>query len=205
MDIESLSGMTLYAILFAVIFVESGILVGFWLPGDTVLFAAGLVAADPVADVSIVVLALGVPLVASLGALVGYLTGRRLGRPYLERRHATALARTEDFYERFGAVTLIAARFVPWARTFAPVLAGAVSMPRHRFGVAVVSGAIIWGTGLVLLGYAASSVPGLRDAALWIGLVVIVVSVLAGVAGELMRRRVARLREVEDPAEPSTI
>nr|WP_230204933.1 DedA family protein [Parafrankia elaeagni] len=189
--------MTLYAILFAVIFVESGVLVGFWLPGDTVLFAAGLLAADPAANVSIVVIAIGVPVAATLGAVVGYITGRRLGRPYLERRHTTALARTEDFYRRFGAATLVAARFVPWARTFAPVLAGAVSMPRHRFGVAVVTGALVWGTGLVLLGYAASSVPGLRDAALWIGIVVIVVSILAGVAGELLRRRVARLRGAE--------
>ncbi|OHV29286.1 hypothetical protein CC117_07930 [Parafrankia colletiae] len=197
MDIESLSGMTLYAILFAVIFVESGVLVGFWLPGDTVLFAAGLLAADPAANVSIVVIAIGVPVAATLGAIVGYITGHRLGRPYLERRHTTALARTENFYRRFGAATLVAARFVPWARTFAPVLAGAVSMPRHRFGVAVVTGALVWGTGLVLLGYAASSVPGLRDAALWIGIVVIVVSVLAGVAGELLRRRVARLRGAE--------
>ncbi|ONH58483.1 hypothetical protein CcI49_21210 [Frankia sp. CcI49] len=200
MDIEDLSGMTLYAILFAVIFVESGVLVGFWLPGDTVLFGAGLVAADPSADVSILVLALGVPVAASLGAVVGYATGRHLGRPYLERRHAGALVRTEDFYQRFGAATLIAARFVPWARTFAPVLAGAVSMPRHRFGAAVIAGAVIWGTGLVLLGYAASAVPGLRDAAVWIGVVVIVVSVLAGAGGELMRRRVARSRSVEDPA-----
>ncbi|MEX5707299.1 VTT domain-containing protein [Parafrankia sp. FMc6] len=202
MDIESLSGMTLYVILFAVIFAESGILVGFWLPGDTILFAAGLVAADPAADVSIVVVAVGVAVVASAGAVVGYVTGSHLGRPYLERRHARALGRTEEFYRRFGAVTLIAARFVPWARTFAPVLAGAVAMPRHRFGVAVVIGAVVWGTGLTLLGYEAASIPGLRDAALWIALVVIVVSVLAGAVGELLRRRVARPRGLAAPAGP---
>lgn len=198
----SLSGTTLYAVLFAVIFIESGVLVGFWLPGDTILFAAGLVAADGDADVSIYVLSVGVAAAASAGAIAGYYTGARLGRPFLERRHATALARTEEFYGRFGSVTLVAARFVPWARTFAPVLAGAVAMPWYRFLVAVVSGALVWGTGLLLLGYLASAVPGLRDAAGWLAGVVVVVSVVAGAGGELLRRRTARRRNA-DPAEES--
>ncbi|WP_261574652.1 DedA family protein [Frankia gtarii] len=194
MDVGSLSGTTLYIVLFAMIFTESGILIGFWLPGDTILFAAGLVAADAGADVSIYVLSVGVAVAASAGAAAGYYTGHRLGRPFLERRYASALARTEEFYRRFGAVTLVAARFVPWARTFAPVLAGAVAMPWHRFLVAVVSGAAVWGTGLILLGYAASAIPGLRDATGWLALVVVVASVLAGVGGELLRRRSARSR-----------
>lgn len=200
MDVESLSGITLYVILFVVIFVESGILVGFWLPGNTVLFGAGLVAADPAADASITVLALGVPLAAVLGAILGYATGHRLGRPYLERRYPSVLGRTEVFYQRYGAVTLIATRFVPWVRTFAPVLAGAVAMPRYRFGAAIVTGALIWGAGLVLLGYAASSVPGLRDTALLVGSCVVVVSVLAGAVGERMRRRALRPRDTERSA-----
>ncbi|WP_055750110.1 DedA family protein [Frankia sp. AvcI1] len=202
MDVGSLSGTTLYIVLFAMIFTESGILIGFWLPGDTILFAAGLVAADAGADVSIYVLSVGVALAASAGAAAGYYTGHRLGRPFLERRYAPALARTEEFYRRFGAVTLVAARFVPWARTFAPVLAGAVAMPWHRFLLAVVSGAVVWGTGLILLGYAASAIPGLRDATGWLALVVVAVSVLAGVGGELLRRRTARGRSARGQSDP---
>ncbi|WP_341477187.1 DedA family protein [Frankia canadensis] len=199
----SLSGTTLYAVLFAVIFIESGVLVGFWLPGDTILFAAGLVAADGDAGVSIYVLCVGVAIAASLGAMAGYYTGVRLGRPYLERRHASALARTEQFYGRYGSVTLIVARFVPWARTFAPVLAGAVAMPWYRFLAAVVSGALVWGTGLILLGYLASAIPGLRDAAGWLAAVVVVVSVVAGVGGELLRRHRSR-HEAGDPGTDGT-
>lgn len=194
MDVDGLSGMTLYVVLFSIIFVESGILIGFWLPGDTILFAAGLVAADGSAGVSISILSIGVAAAATLGAAVGYYTGHRLGRPYLERRHATALDRTEEFYRRFGTITLVAARFVPWARTFAPVLAGAVAMPWSRFAVAVTLGAVVWGTGLILLGYEAAAIPGLRDAALWIALVVVAVSIATGMVGELLRRRAGRVR-----------
>ncbi|WP_462186400.1 MULTISPECIES: DedA family protein [unclassified Frankia] len=192
-DVGSLSGMTLYVVLFAVIFVESGILIGFWLPGDTILFAAGLMAADAASNVSVAVLSIGVAAAATVGAVAGYYTGHRLGRPYLERRYGTVLARTEEFYRRFGPLTLVAARFVPWARTFAPVLAGAVAMSWSRFLIAVMLGSLVWGTGLILLGYTAAAIPGLRDAAVWIALVVIAISVIAGIAGELLRRRSGRL------------
>jgi membrane-associated protein len=193
-DVGSLSGMTLYIVIFLIIFVESGILIGFWLPGDTVLVAAGLVAADAGDGTSVAVLAAGVPVMAVAGALVGYLTGSRLGRPYLRRRHGTVLDRTERFYQRFGTAALVAARFVPWARTFAPVLAGAVQMPRSRFLAAVVAGALLWGTGLIMLGYEAASVPGLRGVGVWAALVVVLGSVAGGLLGELLRRRAARLR-----------
>ncbi|CAO5190247.1 membrane-associated protein [Frankia sp. AiPs1] len=193
-DVGHLSGTTLYIVVFAMIFIESGVLVGFWLPGDTILFAAGLVAADSAADVSIYALSGGVAIAASLGAATGYYTGARLGRPYLERRHASALVRTEEFYRRFGSVTLIAARFVPWARTFAPVLAGAVAMPRSRFLAAAAAGALVWGSGLILVGYVAAEIPGLRDAVGWFAAVVVLGSVLAGIGGELLRRRATRRR-----------
>jgi membrane-associated protein len=204
MNVDGLSGLALYATVFTIIFVETGIPIGFWLPGDTILFAAGLLVADPAADASLPVLATGVTIAAVAGAMVGYLTGYRLGRPYLARRHGALLARTEGFYERFGSVTLIASRFVPWARTFAPLLAGAVRMPRSRFLTAAVLGAVIWGTGLTSLGYLGASLPGVRDAANWVAVVVIVVSVLAGVLGEVLRRRGNRAeRPTPPPATPT--
>ncbi|MBL7501347.1 DedA family protein [Frankia sp. CNm7] len=192
MDVDRLSGLTLYATVFMIVFLESGVPFGFWLPGDAMLFATGLMAADPKYEISLPVLAAGVTVAAVAGVWVGYLTGRRLGRPWLERRHKKTLQRTEAFYERFGAITLIAARFVPWARTFAPILAGAVRMPPARFMVVAVVGAVIWGTGLTSLGYVAASVPFLEEMAWWLAPVVLVLAVASGVAGELLRRRAGR-------------
>ena len=163
MDLAGLTGLALYVVLFVVVFVESGILIGFWLPGDTILFAAGLLAADPDNRVSVAVLAAGVTFAAVAGAFVGYATGARLGRSYLERRYGGLLGRAETFYRRYGTATLVAARFVPWLRTFAPVMAGAVAMPKLAFARAVAAGALVWGTGLVLLGYGAAEIPGLRS------------------------------------------
>jgi len=194
MDVDRLSGLTLYLTVFAIVFLESGVPIGFWLPGDAMLLATGLMAADPDHGVSLPVLAAGVTVMAVAGVCVGYVTGRRLGRPWMERRHKKLLDRTQAFYERFGPVTLVAARFVPWARTFAPILAGAVRMPWPRFLAAAVIGAVIWGTGLPALGYAASSLSGLDEATPWLAPAVVILSVVAGLAGELVRRRVSRRR-----------
>ncbi|MBL7489172.1 DedA family protein [Frankia sp. AgB1.9] len=192
MDVDHLSGLTLYLTVFAIVFLESGVPIGFWLPGDAMLFATGLMAANPAHRISLPVLAAGVTVMAVAGVCLGYVTGRRLGRPWLERRHQKILDRTETFYDRFGPVTLIAARFVPWARTFAPILAGAVRMPPARFLAAAAVGAVIWGTGIPALGYAASSVPGLKDATGWLAPAVVALSLAAGVPGELLRRRARR-------------
>jgi len=192
MDVDRLSGLTLYLTVFAIVFLESGVPIGFWLPGDAMLLATGLMAADSGRRVDLPVLAAGVVVMAVAGVCVGYVTGRRLGRPWLERRHRTLLERTEAFYERFGPVTLVAARFVPWARTFAPILAGAVRMPWPRFLGAAVVGAVIWGSGLPALGYAASSLPGLEASIPWLAPVVVLLSVLGGLGGELLRRRAIR-------------
>jgi membrane-associated protein len=203
-DLVGLTGLTLYVVLFVVIFAESGILVGFWLPGDTILFAAGLLAADPNTGVSVVVVAVGVTAAATAGAFVGYLTGARMGRSYLERRYGTLLARAEVFYERFGTMTLIAARFVPWLRTFAPVLAGAVAMPKRAFARAVAVGAVVWGTGLVLLGYAAADIPGLEDHAVWVAVAIVAGAVVSGLAAEWLRRRAASRAASPGPSIGST-
>lgn len=199
MDLVGLTGVALYVVLFVVVFVESGILIGFWLPGDTILFAAGLLAADPGTGVSVAVVAVGVTVAAIAGAFVGYFTGSRLGRSYLERRYGRLLDRADDFYRRFGTATLIAARFVPWLRTFAPVVAGAVAMPKWVFARAVVVGAALWGAGLVLLGYAAAGVPGLEDYAVWVAVAVVVGAVVSGLGIEWLRRR-ALARSGAQPA-----
>ncbi len=182
-DLETLSALALYVFVGALVFVESGLLVGFFLPGDTVLFAAGLYTADPRSGASVAVLATVVLVAAVTGDAVGYWFGRRTG-PALLRREGRVLNRAnldkaQRFYDRYGVLAIVAARWIPWVRVFAPVLAGVAGMPYGRFLVANVVGAVTWGVGLVVLGYYAASVPGLRNSAIAVGITVTVLSLTA--------------------------
>jgi membrane-associated protein len=161
-DLAGLTAGAIYAVVLGLVFVESGLVIGFWLPGDTVLFAAGLLAADPHRQLSVTLLAVGAAAAAFGGDAVGYLTGRRLGRPWLARRTARfghSLERAETFYARWGWSALVAARFIPWVRTFTPILAGVTKMRYAAFAGANVVGALAWGSGLVLLGFFSHSLP----------------------------------------------
>jgi membrane-associated protein len=190
-DLNGLTAGAVYLLVFGLVFVESGLLVGFFLPGDTVLFTAGLLAADPSRHLWLPALAVGAAVAAVAGDAVGYLSGRRLGRPWLERRSArfgSSLERAEAFYARWGWSAIVAARFVPWVRTFTPILAGVARMRYAVFGSANLVGALIWGSGLVVLGYLAHGAPWLRHAAYIVTAVAILGSVAAAV---LVRRRPA--------------
>ena len=167
-ELAGLTPTLVYVVAFGFVFVESGLLVGFLLPGDSLLFAAGLVAATEGSGVSLTVLIVGVLVAAVAGDSVGYAFGARLGRPWLQRRVAGGrldgrhLRRAEAFYERFGWFAVVAARWIPWVRTFTPILAGAARMPYRRFLPANVVGAVIWGPGLLVLGHLAATDPTLR-------------------------------------------
>ncbi|HET8616628.1 MAG TPA: DedA family protein [Actinomycetales bacterium] len=187
-DLATLSASAAYAVLFVLIFVESGLLVGFFLPGDTVLFAAGLLSARPGSALSLEVLALGAGTCAVLGDAVGYWTGRRFGRPWVERRAGRAarhLPTAERFYARWGVGAVVVARFIPWVRTFTPILAGVSRMRYPSFLAANVAGALLWATGLVVLGHVAYSVPWVRHAAY----AVAALSVLTFAVGPFVARR----------------
>ena len=161
-DLTGLTAGAVYALVLGLVFVESGIVVGFWLPGDTVLFAAGLLAASPDRNVSVTALAIGAAAAAFAGDTLGYLTGLRLGRPWLTRRTARfgdSLERAEALSARWGWWALVVARFIPWVRTFTPILAGVTRMRFAAFAAANLVGALVWGAGLVLLGYFAHSLP----------------------------------------------
>lgn len=139
-----------------IVFAESGILAGFFLPGDTLLLSAGYFAAiDKLPLGWLLVVVVGA---AILGDNIGYEIGKRLG-PRLFRKqestffHPDQLQRAEGFYEQHGGKTIILARFVPVVRTFAPVVAGAGKMPQKRFMLFNCIGATAWGVGVVLLGY----------------------------------------------------
>jgi membrane-associated protein len=194
LDLGGFATGVVYLVVIGFVFVESGILLGFFLPGDSILFAAGLLAARPDSDVSVHVLVVGVTAAAVLGDAVGYLTGRRLGRPWLERRPRMRghVARAEAFYDRHGALAVVAARWFPWIRTATPVVAGIARMPYRRFLVANVVGALSWGAGLVLLGYFAYEVPWLRRAAIGVAAASILAAIVVGVVRRMRRRRAGR-------------
>ena len=182
----------MYAVVLGVVFVESGLLVGFFLPGDSVLFTAGLLAAEPGSDLRVEVLAGGVFAAAVAGDAVGYWTGRRFGRPWLLRRAGRAaghVAGAERFYDRYGWWAVVIARFVPWVRTFTPVVAGVARMPYRRFLSANLAGAGVWGSGLILLGYLGHSVPWVKWTAYAVAGAAVATSLVVPLVGLLRRRR----------------
>lgn len=194
-DLAHLTAGGVYAVLFGLVFVESGLLVGFFLPGDTVLFAAGLLSAQPGSPLSVWVLAVGVAVAAVAGDGVGYWSGRRFGRPWVERR-AGRLARhlpaAERFYDRWGWSAVVIARFIPWVRTFTPIVAGTARMSYARFASANAVGALLWAVGLVVLGHWAYSIPWLRYAAYAVAGVAVLTSLVVSVAGPRWARRRGR-------------
>ena len=197
-DLGALTAAAVYAVVLGFVFVESGLLVGFFLPGDTILFGAGLISAEPGSGVSLPLLAGGAFVAAVTGDSVGYSFGARLGRGWLERRVASErldvrhLQRAESFYRRWGWWAVVVARWIPWVRTFTPVLAGTSRMPYRRFLSANVVGALFWAVGLTVLGHLAASQPALRHASYAVAAFFVAGSLIAGVVGWLRRREASR-------------
>lgn len=139
-----------------IIFAETGLLAGFFLPGDTLLFSAGLFAAT--GRLNIGALVLTVILSAVIGDNVGYEIGRKTGHKIFKKEDGIFfrkehIARAEKFYEQHGGKTIILARFIPIVRTFAPVVAGVGNMKHRSFFFYNIAGGIIWGGGITLTGY----------------------------------------------------
>lgn len=150
---------------FAVIFAESGLLVGFFLPGDSLLFTAGLLASQGVLNLA--VLMVGCAVAAVVGDQVGYVIGRRAGpavfrRPDSRLFHKQNVDRARAYFEKNGPKTIILARFIPVIRTFVPVVAGVGEMEYRRFVTFNVVGGILWACGVTLAGYTlGSSIPNI--------------------------------------------
>lgn len=149
-------GIFVYVGLVFIVFAETGLAVGFFLPGDSLLVVAGLFAATGQLNVAVLLSSLFVA--AVVGDAVGYYTGAKMG-PKLFRRQKSLLfrpshlQRAHDFYEKYGGKTIIIARFVPIVRTFAPIVAGAAQMPYRKFIVFNVVGGFLWVFSMVLTGY----------------------------------------------------
>lgn len=163
------------------IFAESGLLIGFFLPGDTLLFGAGILAAQGTFHLPLLITVIVVA--AILGDNVGYSIGRRFGRQLFRRKDGAIfkqeyLQQAEAFYEKHGGKTVILARFVPIVRTFAPVVAGISHMPRSTFVLYNVIGGLLWGVTLPLIGYyIGSKIPGIERFVEPVILIVVVLSV----------------------------
>lgn len=164
-QLSSLAPYLFYLIVGAIIFFETGVLFAFFLPGDSILFSAGLVAAAN-KDVNILILVTVIFIAAFFGDQIGFVLGRLVGRPYLERhkspRMQSMIARSERFYERTGWWAVVAARFFPWLRTFVPPIAGASKMNYYKFLSANALGALLWGVGITLAGYYAATLPWVK-------------------------------------------
>ena len=144
--------------LLIIVFAECGLLIGFFLPGDSLLFTAGLLVAAGTFDVPLWTLLVGVPIAAILGNIVGYWIGRKAGTPLFERPDSRLFKRkyieqTAEFFERRGPFAIVAARFVPVVRTFVTVVAGVSGMNYRTFITYSAIGGVLWGAGVTLLGY----------------------------------------------------
>lgn len=144
--------------LLAIIFAECGLLIGFFLPGDTLLFSAGLLIATGKWNLPIGVVAVLVPIAAVAGNLVGYWIGRTAGPRVFDRPNSRLfrpeyVARSEAFFERFGAAAIVLARFVPVVRTVATVMAGVSRMRFGLYALYSVIGGVLWATGVLMTGY----------------------------------------------------
>jgi membrane-associated protein len=182
--------------LLAIVFAECGLLIGFFLPGDSLLFTAGLVAAGGIAGLTFVplwVLLIVVPLAAIAGNLVGYWIGYRAGpavfnKPNSRLFKAEYVEKAHDFFERHGARTILLARFVPVIRTFATVMAGASRMQFRLYAIYSVIGGIVWGMGVTALGYWLGHVDVIRKNIELFAVLIVLISVLPVVI-ELLRGR----------------
>jgi membrane-associated protein len=189
----------------AIIFAESGLLIGFFLPGDTLLLTAGLFSGQH--RLPLVPLLISVIAAAIIGYQVGYYFGERAG-PKLFKRKSGILLRedyiksTNEFFKKYGPATIVAARFVAHVRTFVSVIAGAGKMDKRAYLIYNILGAVLWGGGLTLLGYwLGSHVPDINSYFFPViigGLIVIYIVTFWGLAKSPARRRALRKGLKED-------
>ena len=154
--------------LLIIVFAECGLLIGFFLPGDTLLFSAGLLTATGTLDLPLWVLLVLVPVAAVAGNLVGYWIGYKAGPAVFNKPDSRIFRqeyvdRSHDFFEKYGARTIVLARFVPIVRTFATVMAGASRMRFSTYAIYSLIGGILWGTGVTALGYYLGQIEFVRN------------------------------------------
>lgn len=202
-DLEHLIRTVGYFGVAAIVFAESGLLVGFFLPGDSLLFTAGFLASQGVFNIWL--LAAIAFVAAATGDAVGYIFGRRVGRSLFQREESRLfrpqhMVKAEAFFARHGGKAIVLARFLPVVRTFVPIVAGVGAMPYLRFTAFNIVGGFLWAVGMSVAGYVlGSTVPGVDRYLLPIILLIIVVSIAPTAVhlwreggGAAVRRRLGR-------------
>jgi len=201
-------GAWVYAVLFLIVFCETGLVVLPFLPGDSLLFIGGAFAATH--EMSLGLLLILLIVAAVTGNTVNYLVGRAIGPkvfntriPVLERfLDRAALQKTHDFYERHGGKTIVLARFIPVVRTFAPFVAGVSQMSMQRFQLFNIAGALFWVLLLVLLGFFFGNIPFIRqylNVIVLVGIGAAIVPILIGGLWKMTRKSNARGSAVRGP------
>jgi membrane-associated protein len=200
-------GPWLYLLLFGILFCETGLVVTPFLPGDSLLFAVGALAAASGSTLSMPLLALLLPLAAIAGDAVNYWIGARLGPKvfrredsrWLSKRH---LERAQAFYERYGGKTIFLARFVPILRTFAPFVAGIGRMGYARFVLWNVAGGITWVYAMLFAGFFFGNIPVVKRNFHYVVLAIVVISLVPVAVEWLRARRDARREGAPAPGVP---
>jgi membrane-associated protein len=192
-----------YIGLFAIIYAETGLLIGFFLPGDSLLVTAGLYAAAT-GELNIIYLNVLLCIAAIAGDATGYLIGLKAGhalynRPQSRLFRRDHLLKTKEFYEKYGGITIVLARFMPFARTFAPVVAGIGEMKYRRFALFNVTGGIGWVVSMTLTGYFLGQlIPGIEHSIEYVIGIVIFLSLLPMIV-KYVQHRMKRRREEASP------
>jgi membrane-associated protein len=189
-DLLAVPGPVACLVVLGLLVVESGLLVGVFLPGDSLLFGAGLLVGTGRIDVPVAVLAASAWLGAVLGDGLGYGIGRALGRPWGHRGWGRRfVGAAERMYARHGWFAVVICRWYPGVRAIVPALAGVGRMHPVAFTLSNGIGALLWAVGMVLLGYAAASVPQVRDLALWAMAASIALTIGYGITAAVRRRQ----------------
>lgn len=190
-------GTLVYVVLFAIIFCETGLVVLFFFPGDSLLFIAGAFCAS--GDMNLLLLNVLLVTAAVTGNTLNYKIGGAIGHRVYTHDYRwlnkEALRRTHDFFEKHGGKTIVLARFVPVVRTFAPLVAGVSEMPHARFQLYNISGALLWVVSLTMAGYFFGNIPVVRDHLSEIVMVavgVVMIPILLGGAWRLGRSMLGR-------------
>ena len=187
-----------YLVVWGLVFAGTGLFVGAFIPfitGDSLVFAAGLVAATAGSGLNIWVMAIGVGISAWLGDQVGFTIGRHFGRPYLDKRKGrwikSAIVKSETLFTSWGWWAVVISRFMPWARVFVPVIAGISKMNYYKFFSSNFVGALAWGVGLTLCGYFSATIPLVKNASYLIAGFFVLASLVAGIRVWLINKRTA--------------
>lgn len=189
-----------FTALIIIVFAETGLLIGFFLPGDSLLMTAGLLISQGILKVDILVLNVVLMLAAIIGDTVGYWFGRKTGPKIFNKEDSRLfkkkyLLKAQEFYERHGAKAIIYARFVPFARTFAPILAGVGKMDYGKFVTYNIVGGIVWVASMTLLGYFFGQIEIVKNNFEKVVIAVIILSVMPIIIGYFKEKKRMKLEE----------